>query len=495
MLKHHQNFLFCTDLEPDDMFSLLIFIDKITEQAKTTSDRLKVAFLVGEGNSVIKAARMQKMLSASKKLELLTNVDVSVIRGYSDYTGSQKTFQNEGQDWLSDQECEWILEQYPNNNKKLHTDMQPESLKNVSNFLQSNENVLVIAIKPMREFQDLIESEPTVFSSHDLALTGSYNLRVLWQKGKAPDSEFDAAQAKTLKWLNAFKNTDFYETFSTTEINSTSIKNAPECFNLIDKADEHDVLGHLRTLIHSFKNYLLENDRKIALPNYLNKLENAISSEERQCFEAVLNDYQSETGERLRTIVDNGMAQYKNDESLLGSFRGLSRLLSKWKSMTQATYQTVNADPGLLALLSGECDHLMTISPVTIGFNGEYTAPKTHGKGSNTHLYLPGSMNIDDYLEIRTQQDVKKLKREQLPADFIAAQDQLLAGINQVMTNSVQKIAALEATLKQQDALKMQSGQPNVSIAAALGDSMTKALGSHASKDESQPDTHYGPTP
>jgi hypothetical protein len=58
-MSQHQNFIYLTDLEPDDMVSIMIFIHRISQQAKQSNTPIKIAFVVGEGDSAIKVARIE----------------------------------------------------------------------------------------------------------------------------------------------------------------------------------------------------------------------------------------------------------------------------------------------------------------------------------------------------------------------------------------------------------------------------------------------------
>src|SRR5690348_8805420 len=96
-LANYNNFLYCTDLEPDDIISIMIFVLRISQQAKQSITPINVSFLVGEGDSRIKFARIQKIIENYRSVGLLENVNISYIQGYSDFKGAQKDFKTDGE--------------------------------------------------------------------------------------------------------------------------------------------------------------------------------------------------------------------------------------------------------------------------------------------------------------------------------------------------------------------------------------------------------------
>ena len=474
-INQHQNFLYYTDLEPDDVVSIMIFVYRISQQAKQSITPIKLAFLVGEGDSAIKIARMQKLINEYKEIGLLQNTEISLIQGYSDYSGAQKEFLADGEDLLSTKEINEAKQIFPNGSDP-KTKQQARS--NINQFLTTNPNTLVISLKPMRELQDIANENNMVFNQHVLACTGSYNFRSICS---GTESE-EALQKKLVMLLNSFSRSYIYETYSTTETNSTSSLNATEFFNLVTRADKNTLLGKLKIFIDNWKNYLLENDRKVGLLEVLKKLNTAINEENQQAFKHALNgDFTENAWKLLRPIIDEGQKKYVDNKELLSAFQKLGRLLGKWKNITQAPMQIVNADPGLLAVLTGDCDAHLCIQPVEIAFQGQFTILKlpeeNKTESCRTFVYLPGAKTtLTNYLQLREQEKEQKTK----PKELQISQEDLLNDINRVITTTGIEINALTMSHQQklQRSTISSSSQTNPQQVAKIATAIRMAGGS-----------------
>ena len=425
-LQKYNSFLYATDLEPDDVVSIMLFLMALNRRTRDTVTPVNVSFLVGEGNSAVKVARMQKMLEKYKAVGLLTKVNVSIIQGYSDYYGSQRNFSADGKEILSAQELESVVKSLPDGSK---VETKSAACEKIKSFLATNPNTLVISLKPMRELQDVYYQDQSVFKQHTLACTGSYNFRsICWSKDKNEEARL---QSELLKLCNAFSASFIYETYSTTKANSTSNYNSPAFFDLVEKAADDELLGSLKLAIQSWTAHLLADDRR-RLPELLAKLNGNIQPEMMECFVSLLNaSFTEEAWKILRPVVDEGQKSFANDKEVLDVFQSLSRLLGKWKSLTQAKLQIVNADPGLIAVLAGACDEHINLQPAKFGFQGAYTALSQPDENTRTQVYLPGKdTTLEKYLAWRQQEVATKAKI----AELKACQERLLASINVAIT-------------------------------------------------------------
>lgn len=427
-LRQHKSFLFATDMEPDDIVSLMMFLCQINELAKTSSTPLRVVFLVGEGNSAIKCARITKMLKAYTGLGLLKNVYESLIQGYSDFGGSQKNFAADGNDMLNEQEIAQAVVRRRDGSKP---ETQKSARDAIKKYLAANPATLVISLKPMRELLDIAREDSSVFKSHTLAATGSYNFRSsFWSQDKDAEKK---RQDELVKLCNSFAQSYIYETHSTTETNTLSSVTGETFFKLLKQSPEGALLDSLRIQINDWKIHLLAEDRR-RLPELLARLKGILSEAQQASFTtALMKDYAEADWKQLRQVVDDGQQKHAGNKDALDAFQSLGRLLGKWKNLTQAELQIVNADPGLLAVLSGACDNHLGIQPAAIRFQGSYTVLSAPDENTKTRVYLPGkNTTLAQYLEWRKQETTARAK----PAELKSAQDALLVDINNAITQA-----------------------------------------------------------
>lgn len=433
-INQHQHFLYYTDLEPDDVVSIMMFAQQISKQARPS----KIAFLVGEGNSAIKVARMQQLIDELKKLHLLQQADISIIQGYSEFNGTQKGFNADGLDSLTEKEIEDAKKTLPDGSDAKVKQMAREQIKR---FLADNSNVLVISLKPMHELQDIANEDSSIFNQHVLACTGSYNFRSTYW-GATPEAEA-ANQQQLVKLIKSFAHSFIYETYSTTETNSISSANAPEFFALVKDAKPNTLLAKFHIFMANWKNHLLAVDRKY-LPETLKKLAAIISTEHQQKFLTALNqDYSKTEGDALSQIMTEAQTKYADNKEIFPLLQRLNRLLGKWKSITQVPLQMVSSDPGLIATLSGDCDAHMSVQPIDIGFHGQYTLLKQPTTEVTTFAYLPGAeTTLEKYLQVREAKS-SELKTEQaaLFSDISRAITDTGRKINQLSLSQPQAVA------------------------------------------------------
>jgi len=177
-----KSFLVFTDLETDDMVALYVLAKRFGK-----SKKFKFMFVVGEGDSRIKAIRMNKYV---KKLGF---ENAEVVQGYS----SNKNFTYDGKDVMTEEEFAILF------NKAEEYDKEGEK-KKIYEFLL-NESPFIISIKPPRELMEMFKNgHPMyrrVFKRCIFAGYMSFNLRCLMNEYK-PD---------LVNFLKAFKICFFYE--------------------------------------------------------------------------------------------------------------------------------------------------------------------------------------------------------------------------------------------------------------------------------------------
>lgn len=407
ILKQHHSFLFFTDLEPDDIVSLMIFIQQVSAQAALSANPIKLTFVVGEGDASIKVMRMNKLLKMYRQTGLLENVDINVIQGFSDAYGTQKNFIKEGQELCSADEIAEVRGRGKSSNPE---EVKSNALQAIEKFLTDNDNSLVISIKPMRELRAIYGRDKVKLANHVLALTGSYNLRAdCWSQDKSVERELEKG---LVNLMQAFKNTYFYETYSTTADNSISDKHAPDYFKLLTQASD-GLFGSLKQLIENWKTHLLSDDRK-RLPAILTSTKLA-QAEVEIIMQALNKDCNQDTLKVVNEVLKKAMDACKTDDVLTKNFQSLSRVIGKWKSLTLASLQFVNADPGLLAVLTGECDENVSIQCADLDLQG-YTILQSPKQNHNkTFVFLPGKdTTLIEYLDWRSEEKSKKVKPDAL---------------------------------------------------------------------------------
>ncbi|AYV86502.1 MAG: hypothetical protein Sylvanvirus1_98 [Sylvanvirus sp.] len=184
-----------TDLEPDDLIALLLIKDKLA-QAKS------IMFVVGEGNAMLKAARM------SVYVEMLELSNCSVIRGCS----SDKEFEADGLELFSPEYIAHV---------RSRKDEYKVDFTKILTFLKEKKP-FVLSLKPPRELIHLWKEDPTVF--HGIVMAGymSFNIRCLFQQH---------SHELVAEFLHSFQRVFFYETFlATGEKNSVdTVRSLPRC--------------------------------------------------------------------------------------------------------------------------------------------------------------------------------------------------------------------------------------------------------------------------
>jgi hypothetical protein len=314
--KKHSDFIFSTDLESDDIVSILQFAQFLKElNTKGEVKQSNVAFLVGEGNSAIKVERLKKYLTHLQSLGFFQQCELQIIRGYSHHWGPQKDFKTDGQESLSQEEIQQILQKEAANEAKqdigdYENNLQMIAQNQIVDFLSKYPNTAMINLKPPRELIDISKSpeKKAVLSKSVYYGTGSYNHRALFDPKKKK-----ACQDELLGLLKQFKETFVFETYSAHESNSTSMKNAPALFGMLASAKPKESLYFLAKFIDLWGDHLLAADRA-ALPKQLAQLVEAkqINKEEEKALLTMFNDKRAH-------ISDDQFSHYKKMFASLGN--------------------------------------------------------------------------------------------------------------------------------------------------------------------------------
>ena len=162
-LQKYENVAIETDLEPDDVLALRIIFSEanLIYQQQTEKKYPIKLIIVGEGCSLIKRLRMEKMLT--NFFDIPPGVQIKVVEGKST---SDNIFPFDGEEFFN---REFL---------SIHTEMSDGSqgIQALEKFINQSENPLVIQLKPAQElfeisFQSDLSQKTTVF------LYGGFNLR------------------------------------------------------------------------------------------------------------------------------------------------------------------------------------------------------------------------------------------------------------------------------------------------------------------------------
>ena len=153
------------------------------------------------------------------------------------------------------------------------------------------------SLKPV-SFIDILGEDTTIFKNHVFACTGSYNFRTVYWDPKTKT----ATQQKIIDLLNSFAKSYVYETYSTTNKNSTDSYNAPAFFSLVENADKNTILGKLKIFIQDFADHTLSGDRK-RLADLLATLNTVFNQEVQQNILSALNNNYTDDAENMRRLV------------------------------------------------------------------------------------------------------------------------------------------------------------------------------------------------
>lgn len=494
-IQNFNSVLIATDLEPDDFIAILIALDEISKKAPRLDQPFQLGFLVGEGHSGIKLARINAMLDKAKKIGLLDNVNVTTIQGYSHYQGSQKNFITDGREILSEQALHDATSNAPD---IISSEDRAKTQRQILEFFYQSQESLVISLKPLHEFQDLLREYEVTLHHQTFVCTGSYNFRASW-KWLPPDpalskSEAEAQQrkqlqreqAKTLTLLDNFKDALVYETHSTTEKNATNAQNAPDLFASIQSASDNSLIKSFQQLMMNWTQHLLQKDRE-DISQYVEKLSDVLTKEDCLAFNKVRQqDFETSLFQQLKQTIQGNLCKLENNKephtaNQISYLQKLDRIIMKWKNLTAEGMQFVNADPGLAAVLTGQCDKEIYFPITTMKFNGEYTQfmrPHLNRDCADIYTVIPNTgiygEHIDAYLEFRDGEKLLKDKDKAAAltgeerefyegriSAFRQAQTVLLDKINSIMEQTIKNVLAREAKLEQRLAPKLES--PRVS--------------------------------
>jgi len=146
-----------------------------------------IAFIVGEGSSIIKSSRM------SVYVQLMQISECMIIKGYD----SDKDYEYDGYDVLSKKSIEQLRE--IDSKQKKNYDSTHAQILHILEF-----NPIIIMMKPPRELVELFLKNKNIFKNTMMFLYGGFNIRCLFGKySKDTIKEF----------ISSFKGVIFYESF------------------------------------------------------------------------------------------------------------------------------------------------------------------------------------------------------------------------------------------------------------------------------------------
>lgn len=201
LLAKHETIVIATDLEPDDLVAL-VMLRKMTEKHKD----LRLIFLVGEGNSVIKEARMLEYVKLLKFCDDRPKDQIQVIRGMS----SDIDFSLDGQDVLTNE----IIEVFRKRDNVFTLDEMMDLALKIT-----NEQVLYISLKPPRELYSIWKIFSYVFGKITMIGYMSFNLRALLTAKENKDDDPQMIES----FLKSFSKVLYYETFIASNESSIDI--------------------------------------------------------------------------------------------------------------------------------------------------------------------------------------------------------------------------------------------------------------------------------
>lgn len=453
-LYQYDHYVISTDLEPDDTGFLLLFISSVSKHPRL--DGVTIAFLVGEGDSRIKMMRIKKFLAEARKLGLLPLPDsaITFIQGYTNFFGSQEKFTDDGKESLDDVQIMQAKSEYPDGTL---IDTHAQSRAQIKDFLALHPNTLVISVKPMQELLDIADEDASVFNSHSLAYSGSYNFRVTWEYVE----DVRAVQNKHIDLIHAFGQSLGYEGFSATD--TTFISEATsDLFNILEDTNA-PLLQAWHKGIKLWNRYLLAGDRE-DFPQQLKVLaqipdsitEEILSAEEIQLlrnpqrFVEIFNQPYTETAAGIKPMLDQLQKPRPGlSASQIADIAYLSRTVRRWKCMTEAGEQIINVDPGLMACLID--NDVATFVPVTIDFDDRGYTQLTPPTGkSHSFFVLPAGVSLAkhrEYLALKDMHHVagstQEQRLQQLSAQIQPRQKDLYKAIHQALLNTALEVNAL----------------------------------------------------
>ena len=429
-LNHH-SFLLTTDLEPDDVIAIIKIVQAISKQAESSSDPLKLTIVLGEGNSNIKYAFMEKLIERFKSINLLQNmeveclVDVECVRGFSNFNGSQEGYIDDGKPLLNDEEIQSIL--------KKPIEDKTATLQKIKSFLATNDNTLVIAMKPFGEF---LEIEPDLFHPHTLVAYGSYNFRETWKStDKNTETEL---KKKVLTMLNAFAASYIYERWFTVQQTCYSLENDPELFESIIGAKDQSILNIINIMIHNWNNHIIKSQFD-DYGKYLEVLfaKNIFTESEKTFLKQVNPESQNKKlYSEIKALIESKLQVVTNNDEPV--FEKLKRGIILLENLT-SSMQFVNADADLIAVVTGSCEHAITAAPANFSFNGAKTGILPPTSDTNTYVFLPGAdTSVEKYLQWQREQS-NELK---------AAQANLFSVLKTSINDSLKQIEKIERDIE-----------------------------------------------
>lgn len=200
LLSTHETIIFSTDLEPDDLVALIMFRE-MTKDHKN----LKLIFLVGEGNSMIKRDRMKKYIELIGFNKDRYHDQIEVLLGFD----SDVDFHFDGRDVLTNERINELRQYKFDFFDEAHLHLLIES------HHVNEKPILYISLKPPREIYQIWKQVPKIFQCVTMIGYMSFNLRVLFHNKDEKMMIED--------FLSSFKCVLYYETYFASNDSSTSI--------------------------------------------------------------------------------------------------------------------------------------------------------------------------------------------------------------------------------------------------------------------------------
>lgn len=224
-IKDKKVMIIATDLEPDDLVALQLL-------AKILPEKMRLIFIVGEGNADIKAARMEKYV------KLFGFKNTFVLSGV--YSNAEFPF--DGTDILSKEEIDQILDE------SVETPILAYS--KLFKMLQCKGEHVILMLKPLREFFLIFNIDVDTYSKvlKNTILIGymSFNVKCLFEMTRVDNN--------VLKFLNSFKTVVYYETFFANGEDNCIEADTDFPFHRLPQCTRHLISTWNEHILKTFKN-------------------------------------------------------------------------------------------------------------------------------------------------------------------------------------------------------------------------------------------------
>lgn len=361
--KQYKNFIVSTDSEPDDFVANIALIDKLNIK----NEHAKITFVVGEGNAAIKALNMKNMIAAMRQDGLLgENIETSIIRGYD----SSKVFEKSGllfYQTQTDLNQALIAEGY---DAKETPETRKKTCEEITKALQQSDDSTVILLKPGREFLDIKEYD--VYKNATLIVSGSFNVRALFQKAR----DKEAIKEQLFMLFNAFRKVIYVEAYPATgKNNAYNNENAPDIFKQISPQTQWG------SVFYRLQKAWDEHIRNQTANEIAVLAHDGAAAEIRSLF---LQAHTPPLENQLLRLLESTNASELN---------GIKRAIQLWKSISKYEQQFIISDFLAVAVLFDENIGLqVTPSWITFDNTSDYTvygADEKQTHGAHVHVVTP----------------------------------------------------------------------------------------------------------